>query len=180
MYKKRIIQVSLVCLLLTVSVFVTGCLGGSSTTKAEVEAVLDKLGRAMLMPSLDVELILSCYTDPFYFHESGSETRIEHGEYSAWLEGFFRQGGYYESYTFINANVYEVTSTVAKVICDLHIVKTDDGKTYIQKTLDLEYTLVKNRNLGQWRIEQIVNRKPVSGLQTLSVLGLPQAQGAQE
>lgn len=180
MYKKRIIQASLVCLLLTVSVFVTGCLGGSSTTKAEVNAVLDRLQSGMYYEN--VNQVLSCYTDPFSFvYQDGREQFRTLADYRYELETSFYDAEY-EFYHLFNRHMYGVGLTQANVLCDFHAKAFHRTLGPIEDYCELDFTLVKQ--FGSWKIARIVEIDIVQGSQKLSVLGLPrepeQAEGLQE
>ena len=178
MHKRRVVQVGLMCLLLAIILSVGGCIPNRSQIKAEVYAVLNRLEHAMLEGNVD--LILSCYADPFYFKEytSVQPLKIFHYQYRSYLTDFFDSDGYYELYRFEKPNVYHVGSTTAGVVCDLHVIKMDYGYKKSQGTFDLDYTLVKRD--GSWKIREIVSRNPVSISQTLSILGLPQEGEIQE
>ena len=171
MHKKRVIQVGVICLLLAIAFSVGGCFPSRSTIEAEVYTVLNRLEYAML--SKDIDLILMCYTDPFYFYSGGQVSSITHYQLRSELTDFFKnRSGYYELYELREPLPYKLGLTEAKVTCDLHIKRYSSTNGYEQASFNLEYTLVKH--LGHWKIRQIVNRNPVSVSQTLSILGLPQ------
>ena len=168
MHKKRVIQVGLVCLLLAVTFSVGGCFSSPSTIEAEINTVLNRLEYAMLKE--DIDLILWCYTNPFYVNKEGLELPYTHEGYRSWLTEFFRTVDY-KLYELRDRVPYKVSSNEVRVLCNVYVAGYDGDREFHDFS-DAEYILVKR--LGRWKIEKIFDRTVASGSRTLSVLGLPQ------
>jgi hypothetical protein len=155
MDSKRVVQVALTCFLLAVAFSVGGCFPDDSAVKAEVYAVLDRLESGML--SGDVEKILSCYTDPYYYHDNAGRlvATYTHESERGQLTEFFRRACFihyalrYRSFWYAPA-----FSPEADVDCYLEYTR-GSGDSYI---FHRKYLLVKQH--GQWKIIKIVDQTP--------------------
>lgn len=134
------------------AISLTGCLGGGGPSvdtivRGEVNALLDRLEVAFLTE--DVDLALSCYSDPFVVVTGSSETTYTHAQQRSVFELAFALVDYL-IYDVINRQIVVIDAASAVATCDIHIKGTNPSTGTIEEMDHVELTIRKIAD--QWRI----------------------------